>query len=121
MIPIYSTDVPTPGGHYNQGVGAHHFVFISGQLPTGFPPETPLAEQVKIALSRVLAIAEAGGSSIEKIVKTTVYIADVNDWPIVNAAYADFFGPDNKPARSIVPVPALHYGYRVEIEAIAAI
>ncbi|POY37801.1 enamine deaminase RidA [Solitalea longa] len=121
MTPVFSTEVPSPAGHYNQGMAAHQFIFISGQLPTGFPAETSLEEQVKIALQRVIAIAEAGGSSIEKIVKTTVYIADVNDWPAVNAAYAEFFGPNNKPARSIVPVPALHYGYKVEIEAIAAI
>lgn len=60
----------------------------------------------------------SSGSSIAQVLKTTVYIVDVNNWPKFNAIYAEFFR-DHKPARSVVPVPALHHGYLVEIEVVA--
>ncbi|SMO65810.1 RidA family protein [Solitalea koreensis] len=116
---IHTNKVADPAGHYSQGVRMNGFIFVSGQLPVGYPVETPLDEQVTIVLQQMKDIVEAGGSSLEQVVKTTLYISDVNDWPAVNAAYAKFFG-EHKPARSIVPVPALHYGYKIEVEAIAS-
>ena len=64
-------------------------------------------------------MAEAAGASVEDLLKVTVYIVDVANWPRFNAVYAQMLG-DVRPARSVVPVPELHYGYLVEIDAIAA-
>jgi 2-iminobutanoate/2-iminopropanoate deaminase len=117
---ITSPQVPLPAGHYSQGVRSGQLVFISGQLPNGLPATASLAEQVQLVLERVVAIAEAAGSHRQGIVKTTVYVTDVNLWPEVNRCYAEFFG-EHRPARAIVPVPALHYGYLVEVEAVAEV
>ena len=67
----------------------------------------------------LLAVALAAGSSVENLLKVTVYIVGIENWPRFNAIYADLLG-DVRPARSVVPVPHLHYGYLVEIDAIAA-
>ncbi len=77
-------------------------------------------EQTQRALANVAAILEAAGSCKENVLKTTVYIADIDLWGRVNKSYADFFGK-HKPARAIVPTKKLHFGFLVEIEAIAAL
>jgi 2-iminobutanoate/2-iminopropanoate deaminase len=117
---INAPDVPAPAGHYAHAIQSGNLVFISGQLPTGLPAEASLTEQVELVLQRTVEIAKAAGSDLNKIVKTTVYVTSVEDWPEVNKIYAAFFG-EHKPARAIVPVKELHYGYRIEIEAIAEI
>ena len=115
---------PSPGGHYSQAVVCGGFLFVSGQLPidpaTGERSRGSIEEQALLALRNVIAIVEAAGSDLTKVVRTTVYITDVAHWGAVNDVYRRVFG-DHRPARSVVPVSELHYGVLVEIEAIAAI
>jgi 2-iminobutanoate/2-iminopropanoate deaminase len=117
---ITSPHVPAPAGHYTHAVKSGNLIFISGQLPTGLDENASLEEQVNLVLTRVAEIARAAGSDINKVVKTTVYVTSVEDWPAVNKIYAQFFG-EHKPARAIVPVKELHYGYKIEVEAVAEV
>jgi len=115
---------PIPGGHYSQAVVAGGFVFISGQLPivpeTGDKITGPIEEQALRVFRNIAAIAVASGSSAEKIVKVTIYISEIEYWPAVNKVFASFFG-DHKPARAIVPVKELHFGFGIEADATAVI
>ena len=119
---IETKNAPGAVGAYSQGIVSNGFVYSSGQLP--LVPETGelISDDVKKAtrqsLENVKAIIEAGGSSVEKIVKVNIFLDDVNDFAAVNEAYAEFFG-DHKPARSAVQVAALPKGAIIEIEAIA--
>lgn len=121
---ILTTNAPVPAGHYSQAVVYNGMVFISGQIPivpsTGEKLTGPIEEQTLQVLTNIKAIVEASGSEISKIVKVTVYISDMELWGEVNKVYAAFFG-DHKPARAIVPVKDLHYGCKIEMEAIAVL
>lgn len=121
---VDTDSAPSPGGHYSQAVVCGGFLFVSGQLPidpaTGERSRGSIEEQTLLALRNVIAIVEAAGSDLTKVVRTTVYITDVAHWGAVNDVYRRVFG-DHRPARSVVPVSELHYGVLVEIEAIAAI
>jgi 2-iminobutanoate/2-iminopropanoate deaminase len=121
---ILTTEAPVPAGHYSQAVVYNDMVFISGQIPivplTGEKLSGPIEEQTLQVLKNIKAIAEASGSDISKIIKVTVYISDIELWGEVNKVYAAFFG-DHKPARAIVPVKDLHYGCKIEMEAIAVL
>ena len=120
---ILTDRAPKPAGHYTQAVvsgGAH--VFVSGQLPIR-PDGRPLEDdgfeaQARQAIQNMLEIVRAAGSSPQQIVKVTAYIVGIANWARFNAVYASMV-PDARPARSVVPVPELHYGYLVEIDAIA--
>ncbi|HLX23469.1 MAG TPA: Rid family detoxifying hydrolase [Usitatibacter sp.] len=120
-----STDAaPVARGHYSQAVVHGGIVYVAGQLPI-IPgePDRRLAtfeEQARRVIDNVIAILEASGSGANLVLRSTVYIADVSHWPAFNAIYAERFGP-HKPARTVVPVAALHYGYLVEMDAIAAV
>ena len=108
--------------HYSPIYQAGTQYFISGQLPilnreTQEQPEGFYAQAI-LALEKAEALLAVHGMSRNHIVKTTCYITDGQGWDECNRAYRDFFG-DHKPARSIVPVPSLHFGCLVEIEAIA--
>ena len=124
MKEINTKKAPAPGGHYSQAMVHGNTVYVSGQLPikpaTGEKVLESIESQTWQALHNVAAILEAAGSSKNRIIKTTIYISDVALWARVNDAYADFFG-EHKPARVIVPSRDLHYGFQVEIEAIAAL
>ena len=124
MIMIETKNAPTPGGHYSQGVSAAGLVFVSGQLPITLDGRklnhAPISEQVRQCLSNVVAIVESAGGSKQSIAKTTIYVADMDLWKQVDKAYAVFFGA-HKPARAVVPTAPLHFGFLVEIEAIAAV
>lgn len=127
MKTISTLNAPTARGHYSQAVVHGGVVYVAGQLPIvpGEPgePEKQLAsfeEQARRVIDNVLAILDEAGSGAELILKATVYIADVSHWPAFNAIYAERLGA-HKPARTVVPVPALHYGYLVEMDAIAAL
>jgi 2-iminobutanoate/2-iminopropanoate deaminase len=115
--------IAAPGGHYSPGVAFGDLVFISGQLPIAADGThlhaAPFEEQVRQTLANVLAVAKAAGAGPEDILKVTVFLVGVENWPAFNRIYAEMFGTA-KPARSVVPVPGLHYGYLVEIEAVAA-
>jgi len=99
-------------------------VYVSGQLPidpqTGDKRIGSIEEQTEQALRNLAAILRACGSSPALVVKTTVYISDISLWDRVNAVYARFFG-EHRPARAVVPTRELHFGFQVEIEAIAAL
>jgi 2-iminobutanoate/2-iminopropanoate deaminase len=121
MKTILTKQAPAPAGHYAQATVAAGLVFVSGQLP--FHPHTlsmpdGLDAQLAQAMSNLEAILVAAGSSLSKLVSVTLYITDVNHWPEVNRKYAEIMG-EHKPARTIVPVPALHYGALIEINAVA--
>jgi reactive intermediate/imine deaminase len=120
-----STDgAPAARGHYSQAVVHGGLVYVAGQLPVvPGDPERRIAdfgEQAAQVIDNVIAILEAAGSGADRILKATVYIADASHWPAFNAVYARKLG-DHRPARTVVPVAQLHYGYLVEMDAIAAL
>ena len=122
---LVSTDAaPAARGHYSQAVVHEGIVYVAGQLPVvPGDPDRRLAtfdEQARRVIDNVFAILEAAGSAPGLVLRTTVYIADVAHWPAFNAIYAEKFGT-HRPARTVVPVSALHYGYLVEMDAIAAV
>ena len=113
---------PAAIGPYSQGVKAGDFVFVSGQLPlhpdTGAFPEG-VAEQTRQSLLNLRAILVAAGTDLDRVVKTTVFLKDMNDFAAMNAVYAELFGTENAPARAAVQVARLPKDALVEIEAIA--
>lgn len=118
-----STDkAPAAVGPYSQAVKAGDFVFTAGQL--GLVPETKefagpdVESQTRQALENLDAVLEVGGSCLQHVVKTTVFLADMAEFARMNAVYAEFF-PEEPPARSAVQAAALPLGGRVEIEAVA--
>lgn len=122
---VIATDkAPTAIGPYSQGIRARDLVFTAGQV--GLVPGTKefagpdIASQTRQALQNLQAVLEAGGSCLAHVVKTTVFLADMKEFPLMNEVYAQFFG-SNPPARSTVQVAALPMGARVEIEAIAEV
>jgi 2-iminobutanoate/2-iminopropanoate deaminase len=120
---VKTDDAPAPGGHYSQGVVHNGLVFVSGQLSidprTGEKKLGSIEEQTEQALQNVAAILKAANSDLSRVLKMTVYVADINLWSAVNTVYARFMG-EHRPARAVVPTGELHYGFLVEIEAIAA-
>ena len=120
---IISTDqAPAAIGPYSQAVKAGGLVFASGQIPlnvaTGEMVETRVKGQTRQVLMNLRAVLEAAGSGLEKVVKTTVFITSMEDFPAVNQVYAEFFDK-TPPARACVEVSALPKGALVEIEAVA--
>ncbi|MFQ5835668.1 MAG: RidA family protein [bacterium] len=115
---------PKPAGHYSQAIIYNDLVCVSGQLPidpiTGEKRIGSIEEQTEQALKNVAAILKAAGSDINHVIKTTVYISDIELWDRINAVYANLFG-EHRPARAVVPTKNLHYGFQIEIEAIAAL
>lgn len=118
-----STDrAPVAAGPYSQAIRAGDLVFTAGQL--GLDPGTgefaaaDVAGQAERALTNLAAILEAAGSGMDRIVKVTVYLAEIGDWPAVNEVYARLV-PEPFPARSAFAVRDLPKGARVEIEAVA--
>ncbi|WP_336958102.1 RidA family protein [Sphingobium aquiterrae] len=121
--PIMPASLPPPQGHYVPGLLAGDLLFISGQLPgQGSEAEagSVFADQARQAIAALLAILREAGGTAGDLLKVTVYLVGVEHWAAFNAIYAQMLGAA-KPARAIVPVPALHHGYLVEIEAIASI
>lgn len=122
---IIKTDkAPAAIGPYSAGVGAGSFLFTAGQIgldpKSGAMVEGGVEAETRQALTNLKGILEAGGSSLEKVVKTTVFLKDINDFQKVNAIYGEFF-TENPPARSAVQVAALPKNAWVEIEAIACV
>jgi 2-iminobutanoate/2-iminopropanoate deaminase len=118
---VQPENLPVPKGHYSPGVAYENLLFVSGQLPVrpdqGLAPES-FADQVRRALGNVLSILRAAGSEPRDLLKVTAYLVGVHRWDEFNAVYAEMLG-DVRPARCVVPVPELHFGCLVEIEAIA--
>lgn len=116
------SSAPAPIGPYSQAVKAGELVFVSGQLgldcKTGEMAGPDAAAQAKKAMENMQAILEAAGSSLARVVKTTIFMIDLGEFGAVNEVYGKFF-PVEAPARSTIQVAALPKGARVEIEAIA--
>lgn len=120
---VISTDkAPAAVGPYSQGIRAGDFVFTAGQLgldpATGKLVEGGVIAQARQALSNLQAVLQTAGSSLDRAVKITVFLTDINDFKAVNDVYGQFFTSE-PPARSAVQVAALPLGGLVEIEAIA--
>ncbi|MDO5095835.1 MAG: Rid family detoxifying hydrolase [Peptostreptococcaceae bacterium] len=122
MKNLATEKAPAAIGPYSQGYEANGFVFTSGQLPVNLQTGA-IEEEIKAAtiasLNNVKAIVEAAGLSVNHIIKTTVFLRDMNDFPQMNEVYSEFFG-NHAPARSTVQVAKLPKDAIVEIEAIAA-
>jgi 2-iminobutanoate/2-iminopropanoate deaminase len=121
---IISTDKgPKAIGPYSQAVKANGFIFTAGQVAfdpaTGQLVEGDVARQTARVLENLNAIVEAGGSSLDRAVKATVYLKDMNDFAAMNEVYARYF-PSNPPARSTVEAARLPRDVRVEIDLIVA-
>lgn len=125
MKEIISTEnAPSAIGPYSQAVKAGNMVFCSGQIPidtaTGEFVSNDVAEQTEQVLKNLSAVLAAAGSSLNNVVKTTVFLADMNDFAAMNEVYAKFFS-ENKPARATVQAARLPRDARVEIECIALV
>lgn len=125
MKEIISTEnAPSAIGPYSQAVKTGNMVFVSGQIPidpaTGEFVSNEVAEQTDQVLKNLSAVLEAAGSSLNNVVKTTVFLADMNDFAAMNEIYAEYFS-DNKPARATVQAARLPRDARVEIECIAVV
>ena len=121
---ISTTNAPAAIGPYSQGIRAAGLVITSGQLPidpsTGAFAGTDIAAQTRQSLKNVQAVLEAAGSSLDKVLKTTVFLKDMGDFAAMNEVYASFF-PGEAPARSAVEVARLPKDALVEIECIAVL
>jgi 2-iminobutanoate/2-iminopropanoate deaminase len=123
MQAIETRNAPTPAGHYSQAIVHNGVVYVAGQLATDPKdknrPVGSIEEQTERTLRNVEAILVAAGSGLDRVLQMTIYISDIDLWGGVNAAYARVMGA-HRPARAVVPVKDLHYGYQIEIQAIAA-
>jgi len=119
---VQTDQAPAAIGPYSQAVKAGDMVFASGQIPlnpsTGEMVDGDIRDQTRQCLKNLQAVLEAAGSGLGKVVKTTVFIVRMEDFPLVNEAYGKFF-PDAPPARACVEVSALPKGAQVEVEAVA--
>ena len=125
MKQIVSTkQAPIAIGPYSQAVKANGFIFVSGQLPvnpeTGNFAGTTIEIQTKQSLDNLKAILEVGNSALEKVLKTTVFLKDMNDFSAMNTIYSQYFS-ENFPARICVEVARLPKDALVEVEAIALV
>ena len=121
---VRTENAPAAIGPYSQGIIANGFVFTAGQggvIPgTRTIVEGGVREQTRQVMQNLKGIVEAAGSSMDKVVKTTVFLTDISDFAAMNEVYASFFG-DNPPARTTVQVSKLPMGIVVEIEAVAVL
>ena len=124
MKEISTKKAPAAIGPYSQAIRLGNLIYTSGQIPidpaTGVLVEGGIKEQTRQSLTNVKAILEEAGVSMSQVVKTTVFLADMNDFADMNAVYAEFF-TEPYPARSAVAVKSLPKGASVEIEVVAAI
>ena len=121
---VFTEEAPKPGGHYSQAVVHNGLVFVAGQLPidpkTGEKLTGSIEQQTEQCLMNVAAILKASGSDLSRVLRMTIYVSDMEHWPAVNTVYARVMG-EHRPARAIVPVKELHYGFKIEIETTAAV
>ncbi len=119
---IFTAAAPAPAGHYAQAVAAGGLLYVSGQLPVrpdgSVDPTQDFEAQATQAVANLLAVLDAAGVTAAHLVKVTAYIVGIANWPRFNAVYGAILG-DARPARSVVPVPELHHGFLVEIDAVA--
>jgi reactive intermediate/imine deaminase len=122
LQPILTPAAPAPAGHYAQAIRSGDDLYISGQLPIR-ADKAPLDDmsfetQARQAIANLLAILEAAGGQPHDLCRVTAYIVGVENWPEFNRIYGEMLS-DARPARTVVPVPELHYGFLVEVDAIA--
>lgn len=123
MKVIQPKDQPQPKGHYSPGIRHKGLIFVSGQLPIDLETREPFAgdieTQTELALRNVEEVLKAAGSDLEHVLQMTIYVSDMELWDAVNRTYSKIMG-DHRPARAIVPVKDLHFGAKIEIQAVAA-
>lgn len=124
MEKVQIENAPAPRGHYSPAVVHSGLVYVSGQLPrnaeTGAVETGAIEKQTELALRNVEQILLAAGSDLNHILQMTIYVSEMELWEQVNETYARVLG-EHKPARAIVPVKDLHFGTKIEIQAIAAV
>lgn len=113
-----------PGGHYSHALVAGGFVFVSGQLPIAADGtklgDAPFERQAQQVLDNVAQALIGAGTSVSNLAQVRVYLTDIALWPVFNDLYITWAGAA-KPARAVVPVPHLHYGFMIEMEATAVL
>lgn len=124
IVRVNPPTMAKPGGHYSHVVVHAGLAYVSGQLPIAsegrLPAESSFEVQARRVLENVRLALEGAGSSLGQVLRCTVYVSDVADWPAFDRIYAEVFG-EHRPARAVVPVGPLHFGYRVEMDAIGAV
>jgi 2-iminobutanoate/2-iminopropanoate deaminase len=124
MIKISTEAAPAAAGHYSQAVAHNGLVYVSGQLPldpvTRQVVDGGLEPQARQVIANISSILQAAGSSLDNILKATIYIPDSSYWPEINRVYAECMG-DHKPARAVIPCGDLHFGVLLEMEVIASV
>lgn len=122
IVCLNSNEMATPAGHYSHVCVAGGIVYVSGQLPLNAQgvalADQSFEEQTRQVLANVDRSLARAGVSRSRLVQVRVYITDIAQWPVFNRIYAEWIG-DHRPARAVAPVPALHYGLSLEIEAVA--
>lgn len=124
MRTVFKTPkAPAPIGPYNQAIWAGNTLYISGQVAidpvSGIVSQGSTAEQVELLMTNLKAIVEDAGLDMSDIVKTSVFVLDMDEYPLINEVYGRFFDHDTAPARELVQVSRLPAGVRVEVSAIA--
>lgn len=124
MNVIQPKSQPRPKGHYSPGIEHDGLIFVSGQLPMDLETRVAFAgdieTQTELALRNVEAVLHSARSDLGHVLQMTIYISDLELWDAVNRTYSKIMG-DHRPARAIVPVKELHFGTKIEIQAIAAV
>jgi len=120
---VHTEKAPKAIGPYSQGVKYNGFIYTSGQIPFNVEKNelvtTGIQDEVHQVMKNVIAILEAGGTKIDQVVKTTIFVKDLNDFNAVNEVYASYFNDENYPARECVEVARLPRDVNVEISVIA--
>ncbi len=121
---INPNGLATPGGHYSHVSIANGLVFVSGQLPIDPSGrklmDKPFEAQAEQVLANLASALAGAGSDVTKLAQVRVYIVDIAYWASFNEIYARWAG-EARPARAVVPVPALHFGLKIEVEAVALV
>lgn len=119
---LYTALAPEAVGPYSQAIASNGIIYTSGQIPvnpaTGKVEATTIEEQTEQVMENLHIVLAQGGVAFDRVVKTTCFLADMNDFEAFNRVYAKYF-PENPPARSCVEVSTLPMGIKLEIEAIA--
>jgi len=126
LIPVKSDKAPIPVGPYNQAIKAGNFLYCSGQIAIN--PESNQIEclgdiegETLQVLNNLKEVLHAGGASMNDVIKTTIFLTDLNDFKIVNSLYSKYFTGINVPARACVEVSSLPKGVLIEIDCVAYI
>ena len=121
---VVSSMAPKPIGPYSQGVVCGNFIFLSGQVGRKHDAtdlENGVAEQTRQAILNIKAVLAEKNLTLDNVVKSTVFLADMNDFAEINAVYAEFFDEDTAPARSTVQVAGLPLNAEMELEVMASL